>query len=78
MFLSYFHPSHVKVARDFAAAKESENEQKIQRYQFCLAWSRERERERVLFYASTARVWAYGGHLRSGMSLRLQGVYLAA
>ena len=37
-----------------------------------------RERERVLFYASTTRVWAYGGHPKRGMSLRLQGVYLAA
>ena len=36
---------------------------------------RERERERDLFYASTARVWAYGGCLRGNMSLRLQGVY---
>lgn len=26
-------------------------------------WTREREGERVLFYASNARVWAYGGHL---------------
>ena len=28
--------------------------------------------------ASTARVWTYGGYLKGSMSLRLQGVYLAA
>ena len=37
--------------------------------------SLEKERERVLFYAST-QVWAYGGCLRGNMSLHLQGVYL--
>ena len=37
-----------------------------------------RERERDLFFASTSRVWEYGGRLRGNMSLRLQGVYLSA
>ena len=37
-----------------------------------------RERERFLFYASTAQAWAYGGCLKGGMSLRLPGVYLLA
>ena len=37
----------------------------------------QRERERDLFYASTARMWAYGGCLRGSMSLRLQVVYLS-
>ena len=31
----------------------------------------DRETERDLFYTSTTQVWAYGGHLRGNMSLRL-------
>ena len=34
---------------------------------------KDRERERDLFFASAARMWAYGGHLKSGISLHLQG-----
>ena len=32
--------------------------------------------ERDLFYASAAWVWAYVGHLESGMSLRLEGILM--
>ena len=35
------------------------------------------ERERDLFFAGLARLWAYGGCLKCSMSIRLRGVYLA-
>ena len=30
----------------------------------------------VIFFASAAHMWAYGGHLKDDMSLHLQSVYL--
>ena len=59
-------------------AKEGGMETKIPHRGVTFVRTGERERERDLFYASTARVWAYGGYLRGNMSLRLQGVYLSA
>ena len=38
----------------------------------------DRERERYLFFASAALVWAYGGHQVDGMALHLRRSYLVS
>lgn len=40
--------------------------------------SRQRKIYRAMFFASTARAWAYGGWLGRIMLLRLRGFYLAS